>query len=339
MATYIDIHGANIPIRSSDPSNPVAGQIWYNTTTNLLKGQTSSPAGAWSTGNTINTARTSFGGAGTTTAGLAMAGQVTGPGANTLATEEYDGTSWVAANNMVGTARRALGGSGTQTDAITCGGYDPTLSPGGGNNNTEIYDGTSWSAGGTLNTGRYATSICAAATPAGLSAGGTVLSVGPGTYNEEYNGSSWTSTAAFPMGLRSTDSLAGIQTAALYAGGTRASDSVRSNLVSDYDGTSWSAGTVLPATRTGASQSGTATDALVAFGSSPAVPGNYTSSLHYDGSAWTTRPNSNSDGDGMGYASNKATSTATWVAGLGPSNNATEEFTSPASVVVTISSS
>ena len=68
-----------------------------------------------------------------------------------------------------------------------------------------------------------------------------------------------------PMGLRSTDSLAGIQTAALYAGGTRASDSVRSNLVSDYDGTSWSAGTVLPATRTGASQSGTATDALGAL--------------------------------------------------------------------------
>ena len=338
MATYIDIHGNNIPMRSSDPSNPTPGDIWYNTTTNLLKGQTSSPTGAWQTGNNINTARYSFGGAGTTTAGLAMGGGLP-PGANSLATEEYDGTSWAAANNMIGTAKRSIGGSGTQTDAITCGGYAPTLTPGTGLNETEIYDGTSWTAGGTLNTGRYATSICAAATPAGLSAGGTVLSVGPGTHNEEYNGSAWTNTAAFPMGLRSTDSLAGIQTAALYAGGTRASDSVRSDLVSDYDGTSWTAGTVLPATRTGSTQSGTATDALVAFGSSPAVPGNYTTSLHYNGTSWTARPSTNSDGDGIGYASNKATSTATWAAGLGPSNNATEEFTAPASIVVTISSS
>ena len=39
MATYKDIHGNNIPIRSSNPSNPITGEIWYNTTSNELKGQ------------------------------------------------------------------------------------------------------------------------------------------------------------------------------------------------------------------------------------------------------------------------------------------------------------
>ena len=38
MADYININGNNIPIRASDPSNPILGEIWYNSTTNLLKG-------------------------------------------------------------------------------------------------------------------------------------------------------------------------------------------------------------------------------------------------------------------------------------------------------------
>ena len=38
MAQYTGIQGQNILIVSSDPANPTEGQIWYNTTTNLLKG-------------------------------------------------------------------------------------------------------------------------------------------------------------------------------------------------------------------------------------------------------------------------------------------------------------
>ena len=48
MASYINIHGNNIPIRASDPSNPLLGEIWYNSTTNLLKGRLASGAAAWS---------------------------------------------------------------------------------------------------------------------------------------------------------------------------------------------------------------------------------------------------------------------------------------------------
>jgi len=38
MATYITIHGATIQVLSADPSNPVEGQVWYNTATGTIKG-------------------------------------------------------------------------------------------------------------------------------------------------------------------------------------------------------------------------------------------------------------------------------------------------------------
>ena len=57
MAKYIDIAGNNIPIRSSNPSNPILGEIWYNTTDNALKAQGFDSIGTWTSGNNINTAR------------------------------------------------------------------------------------------------------------------------------------------------------------------------------------------------------------------------------------------------------------------------------------------
>jgi len=42
MATYITIKGITILSLASDPSNPVEGQIWYNTTTATIRGQNNS---------------------------------------------------------------------------------------------------------------------------------------------------------------------------------------------------------------------------------------------------------------------------------------------------------
>jgi hypothetical protein len=39
MADYINIKGQNIEVVASDPANPTLGQIWYNSTSNTLKGQ------------------------------------------------------------------------------------------------------------------------------------------------------------------------------------------------------------------------------------------------------------------------------------------------------------
>jgi hypothetical protein len=38
MAEYINIRGQSIEVVASDPANPTIGQIWYNSTSNTLKG-------------------------------------------------------------------------------------------------------------------------------------------------------------------------------------------------------------------------------------------------------------------------------------------------------------
>jgi len=83
MATYTNIQGQNILIVSSDPANPTVGQIWYNTTSNTLKG--SAEIGAWATGGNLATGRNLLAGAGTQTAGLAFGGNIP---PDTAATEE-----------------------------------------------------------------------------------------------------------------------------------------------------------------------------------------------------------------------------------------------------------
>jgi hypothetical protein len=97
MTTYKDIHGTQVEVRSDDPSNPVNGQIWYNTTDLKLRGFSLNPVGAWSSGGNLNTGRSNVGGAGTQTAGLAFGGS--SPPFVGI-TEKYNGTSWTEVNDM-----------------------------------------------------------------------------------------------------------------------------------------------------------------------------------------------------------------------------------------------
>ena len=98
MATYKEIHGINIEAVSSDPSNPVEGQVWYNTTSNVLKGERPTLLGSWATGGSLNTARY---GAGSAAANNTAAVVFGGYPPVTGATEE-----WVA-----GTTTKTVGAS------------------------------------------------------------------------------------------------------------------------------------------------------------------------------------------------------------------------------------
>jgi hypothetical protein len=104
MAEYINIKGQSIEVVASDPANPTLGQIWYNSTSNTLKGGGVTTAGAWATGNNLNTAKVIHAGAGTQTAAVSIGGAPI-----PVASEEYDGTSWTSGNNMI-TSRRQLAG-------------------------------------------------------------------------------------------------------------------------------------------------------------------------------------------------------------------------------------
>ena len=107
-----------VEIRSDDPTLS-EGLMWYNTTANTLKvARLALTAGTWSTGETLNTARRQFAGAGTLTAGLCAAGTT---GSKSVVTEEYDGSCWTAVNDFP-TATQYLDGCGTQTAALTAGG-------------------------------------------------------------------------------------------------------------------------------------------------------------------------------------------------------------------------
>jgi hypothetical protein len=90
MAEYINIRGQSIEVVASDPANPTLGQIWYNSTSNTLKGGGVTTAGAWATGNNMNTARGQARCSRNTNMQLLAFGGYTGT-ANTGATEEYNG--------------------------------------------------------------------------------------------------------------------------------------------------------------------------------------------------------------------------------------------------------
>ena len=182
MATYKEIHGSNIEVVSSDPSNPVVGQVWYNSTSATLKGFSSSPAGSWATAGGLNTARAEHGNTGTQTASLVIAGS---PGTK-VNVEQYDGSAWTEIAD-INTARYDIRAAGTTTAAIAFGGRTAAPADTG---DTEQWDNSSWTEVSNMNTARNAF--------VGDGANNSAMAVGgetggsPTPDAETWNGSSWT---------------------------------------------------------------------------------------------------------------------------------------------------
>ena len=150
MATYKGIQGFTIQNLSADPSNPIEGQVWYNSTSNVWKVTEATTVGAWASGGNMNTARTSLAGAGTQTAALGFGGVIP---PFTAATEEYDGSTWTSVTSL-NTGRQGAGGVGIQTAALAYGGGNVTVQIA----DTELYDGSTWTSNPTgLNTARQQT--------------------------------------------------------------------------------------------------------------------------------------------------------------------------------------
>ena len=121
MATYKEIKGTQIEVLASDPSNPVEGQVWYNSTSNVLKGSVLTTAGAWATGGSLNTGRRNMAGAGVSNSSALGFGGDSPPTPGYANTESYNGSSWTEVADL-NTARGNAGGNGTQTSALAFGG-------------------------------------------------------------------------------------------------------------------------------------------------------------------------------------------------------------------------
>ena len=224
MTTYKEIKGTQIEVVSSDPSNPVEGQVWYNSTDNVLKGQAATTAGAWSSGPSINTARKQSGISGTQTSALVVGGNPGSAPQATALTESFNGTSFTEVNDL-NTARRILKSIGADnTSALAFGGYTAEAV-------TESWNGTNWTEVNDLNTGRGFIAG-AGSTTAGLAMGG-----GPPyrAQTESWDGTNWTEVNDLNSARYLSAGGAGSQTSAIVAGG----GSPATNKTETWNGTNW----------------------------------------------------------------------------------------------------
>jgi len=283
MATYKEIKGTQVPVVSSNPDNPVKGQVWYNTTDQVLRGEIFSAA-AWATGGTASDARyglwASFG---TQTAAVASGGADT-PNEFFSATEEYDGSSWTAGGALP-TALGSGGSLGTLTAGFGAGAY--RFSPAARISNGYEYDGSSWGSGGSLSTQRINSAGFGTQTAGAISGGSNPGNSIVGN-TEEYDGSSFTSGGALATSVRNMGS-AGTQTAGIIFGGTTGSVSAVTQL---YDGSSFTASpasmnTARVSIKSGLNGSQTST---VAFGGNTGSAGT-AATEDWDGTSWTNSTN------------------------------------------------
>ena len=280
MTTYKEISGQLIRTLSSDPANPLEGQIWYNSTIGVLKGYRSI-GGVWASGGNLNTSRGFIGGFGTQTAGLAFGGS---PYVN--ATEEYNGSGWATGGNLNTTrAPYAKGGFGTQTAGVAVGGYTGTTTT----NSTENYDGSSWTAS-TAYPASYLGIGGAGTQTAGLAFGGAPTNPYPGqATTNKFDGTTWTSTGSLNT-ARLAIGGAGTQTAGLGFGGFPNGPASASNATEEFDGSSWTTGNTMPTSVGGMAGWGTQTSALSGGGSTPTFFGSpgLNTTMIYDGTTWST---------------------------------------------------
>jgi hypothetical protein len=214
---------------------------------------------------------------GTQTAGIVLGGHIS-PGATPTGVETYDGSSFSVGTPVGPYPADYAAYAGSQTTGIIFGGAPYTT-------NSAVYDGE-WAAGPALNTGRSA--IMGAGTQtAALAIGGFTGAVTSTTAAEEYDGASWTAGGSMST-QRGRGAGFGIQTAALATGGNTSPDTTLTVDTEEYNGSAWTAGGDL-ITGTGFYMGGwgTQTDGIVVGGGTPSY---VSTTLGYDGTAWSTRP-------------------------------------------------
>ena len=333
MADYININGNNIPIRASDPSNPIVGEIWYNSTTNLLKGQALSTSGTWSTSGTMNTGRGQASGLGTLTAGLAAGTQ--SPTPNQVLTEEYDGSTWSVGGNL-NDGRADLNTFGVQTAGIAAAGDDFPNSP-RGTTAAEEYNGSTWTSINPTIGGSYEGGGGAATgtqTSALIVGGRTSPATSLTNVTQEYDGTSFSSGTNYPSVVQGSSVFGATGTTAISAGGD--STNPGTTLITSafsYDGSTWASINSPTGATTQGVGSGTNTVGLI-FGGTNGISAQ-TQTETFDGTCFAA--DTNMANARQFFAGGKVSGTSTFAASGPP--GATENYAGAGPETVTISSS
>ena len=320
MADYININGNNIPIRASDPTNPIVGEVWYNTTTNALKGQGFDSIGSWSTGANINTARQQASDFGSTRDALVFAGGFD-PSRST-ATEEYNGTSF-STGGALPTVVGGAGGSGTLTAGVSFGGSNSSPGTTGFTDRTNEYDGSSWTTVNSMNTGtpyRPGTG-----TETDTIAAGSAINFPPttGTVSEKYDGTSWTTTPSLSTARYAED--VGTGSSALAIAGQNTGSTV-TNVVESWNDTTWSSSPALNQNHGGHGKTGTDDTSALIWGGGTTDPLGANPTVQtesWDGVSWTSLPTQANLPTGVAYPASTGTPSAAISAGGNPPTGVT----------------
>lgn len=319
MATYYGTYGQKVQYLASDPSDPQIGQVWYNSTSAVLKVRQQTTVNAWASGGTLPAGTRVAGGAGTQTAAIVFAGISPGNAAQTT-TRYYNGTTWSIPPASMNTGRYALGSAtaGSQTAALGFGGdlVGPLTAE------TESYNGTSWTVVNSLNTTRASLGGAGTQTAA-LAFGGSNPPTTRTTSTETWNGTSWTASGALPVAKVQMGDF-GIQTAAISAGGET---TVVVATTESFNGSTWTAVSSMNTARSGLGGAGTQTAGL-AFGGYVGTPTFSAATELWNGTSWTSNPT------GLGSARYGPTGSGTQASALStggppaPVSTSSEEWTS-----------
>jgi len=326
MATYKDIAGTKVQNITGDPANPTAGQIWYNETSNTLKGVVVVASGSWATGPSLNTGRGSGAGGGTKTSAIAMCGYtptLPSPESSTF-TEVYNGTSWTA-ETASPTARFGNGGTGASGEsAIVLGG---TAGPGAGLSSVAVYNGSTWTEVGEMVSARdILGNSCAGTVTDAIVCGGRPTA----NLTELWNGTSWTETNELLVGATDCTTI-GNSSAAL--SNTGQSPNTKN---SSWNGTSWSEAADINNGRLTCAGAGTQGAAIISNGNTPS---NAFTEV-WNGTSWAEDTDNAQNGAQSMASSKQGSSTSfLWAGKGGPPFSVTQEWTGPGPSVVTFTSS
>ena len=307
MTTYKTIRGTHIQTVTSDPPAPVSGQMWYNSTTKVMKGGLLNPE-AVASGGDYPQSLYQAGSAGVQTAAIGFGGRPSPT--RTTGSYSYNGTSWSNTPSLNQGRSIFQSSFGTSTSAIGANGQaSPPVSP-VFSDRVEEFNGSAWTEEASTNTLRRNMGGIGATGTSGLLAGGINPSASAVGNTETWNGSSWTEVN--DLNNASTHQL---------GAGTVTAGIVTTAKMESWNGSSWTELTD-PPIEMGAG--GGQITAIIAVGGPSA-----TSSIYkYNGSAWTQSPASFSVGHPSGsYAGNTGTAAVVFAGSPPPGvTNSTEEF-------------
>ena len=342
MSTYKEIKGQKVQSLASDPPAPYTGQVWYNSSTNLLRARRGAAVAGWSSGGAMVTSRNAGGAStfGTPTATLAFAGaQSPGPGALTSATESYNG-SWTTLPYSLGALSYQCGGAGTSTSALKFGGANYVTPPTGQQNTTQVWSGSGWTSGPTMASNSSIMGCAGTSNTSALAIGGFPDGSPPSENRcQIYNGT-WTFGNDKNTNTRGSMG-AGTATSALNAGGydqpSPASPKYKAYTES-FNGTTWTNVADINTGRAYGAGCGVSNTAAIIIGGGGGGAGSGQLTESWDGTSWTVGSVLPVDTQ-RNMASGNGSTTALSFGGSSPTNTSTYELNATAIQTNTIPTS